>query len=504
MNLVSLLLGGAAGNPVSPALIGEDESLTLGRLDDLARRLAAVIAARADRGARVVILARNEPGFAVAYLGALAAGLVAVPLNPASPPAALAREMQGVGAALVVATPSCCEGAREAAALAAASIEVLVVEWGAGSALDAAEPAPVVDASDDDLAVLLFTSGTGGAPKAAMLTHGCLAANIEQVQSHPGLALLSGDTVLGVLPLFHVFGLNVVLGLALVAGAPVALVDRFDPAAALARIRRDRVTVLAAVPAMYSAWLALDVDAAPADAFAGVRLAVSGAAALRPEVAAAMKNRFGVTVHEGYGLTEASPIVTTAAVDGEAHPGSIGPPLRGVEVRLVDNDGADALEGDPGEIWVRGPNVFAGYWGEPETSSKVLVEGGWLRTGDVAVADPDGWLRIVDRAKDLIIVSGFNVYPAEVEEALASHPDVAAAAVVGEPNERTGEAVVAFVVPSPGVAPDKAELVRHAGKRLARYKLPSRVEVVDDLPRSWGGKLLRRELRPEGGAGTRL
>ena len=224
-----------------------------------------------------------------------------------------------------------------------------------------------------------------------------------------------------------------------------------------------------------------------------MRLCVSGAASLPAATVDGMRRRFGVVVHDGYGLTEASPVVTTTAVVDEPRPGSVGPPLPGVEVRLVDRDGQAVLEGDPGEILVRGANVFAGYWNDDATTRVVLADG-WLHTGDLAVADRDGWLTLVDRAKDLIIVSGFNVYPGEVEDALRSHPDVADVAVIGEPHPRTGETVVAFVVAVPGTHPDPVELLRHAGRRLARYKLPTRVDVVDALPRTLAGKLVRREL----------
>jgi long-chain acyl-CoA synthetase len=226
-----------------------------------------------------------------------------------------------------------------------------------------------------------------------------------------------------------------------------------------------------------------------------VRLAVSGAAALSEEVADAFGERFGVVVHQGYGLTEASPIVTSTAVGtGMPRPGSIGPPLPGVEVRIVDVDGADALLGDPGELLVRGPNVFPGYWHDDEATARAL-QGGWLHTGDVAVVEESGDLHLVDRAKDLVIVSGFNVYPVEVEDVLREHPGVADAAVVGEPNPRTGETVVAHVVPAPGSEIDEGALAAHAAHALARYKCPSRYEVVAELPRTLAGKVLRRELR---------
>ncbi len=206
-----------------------------------------------------------------------------------------------------------------------------------------------------------------------------------------------------------------------------------------------------------------------------------------------MRERFGVEVHDGYGLTEASPVVTTTAVEPVARPGSIGPPLPDVEVRLLDRDGNAVLEGDPGEIVVRGPNVFAGYWNDPAATNAVLVDG-WLHTGDIAVADADGWLTLVDRAKDVVIVSGFNVFPGEVEDALRTHRDVEDVAVIGEPHPRTGETIVAYVVARPGTTPDPVELLRHAGRQLARYKLPTRVVVVDALPRTLAGKLVRRAL----------
>jgi long-chain acyl-CoA synthetase len=396
---------------------------------------------------------------------------------------------------LVVASPGYADLARRACGQSATDVPLLVLDPDDDQELPA-DPLSAVSRDDDDLAVLLFTAGTAGAPKPAMLTHGSLLANLAQMQAHPGLRVGPDDVALGVLPLFHVFGLNVVLGLALTAGGAVSLVDHFHPTETLARVRADGVTVIAAVPAILEAWLGLGTDVAPDDAFARVRLCVSGAAPLPPALVTGMYSRFAVHVHDGYGLTEASPVVTTSAVSATPRPGSVGPPLPGVEVRLVDTDGQDVLSGDPGEILVRGPNVFAGYWREPEATERVLA-GGWLHTGDIGVADDDGWLSLVERAKDVIIVSGFNVYPGEVEQVLASHADVADVAVVGEPHPRTGETVVAYVVPKPGASPDPVELLRHAGRRLARYKLPTRVELVDELPRSFAGKLLRRSLSPE-------
>lgn len=492
MNLGEVLLAKASTTPDAPALLAPGP-VSFGALALSSGRLAAHVASRIEPGDRVVLLAGNEPAFVHVYLATLAAGGVAVPVNGTSPSLELARELEVVEPALVIASPPFADLARRACGQCANDVPSMVYDADAPGELPADPLVPVARAADD-LAVLLFTAGTAGAPKPAMLTHGSLLANIEQMQAHPGLRIAASDVVLDVLPLFHVFGLNVVLGLTLMAGASVSMVDHFHPTETLNRVRTDGVTVIAVVPAILEAWLALDDTAAPADAFSRVRLCVSGAAPLAASLVSRMHERFGVDVHDGYGLTEASPVVTTSAIAVKPRVGSVGPPLPGIELRLVDADGQDVLEGDPGEILVRGANVFSGYWGDPEASARVLSPDGWLHTGDVGVADRDGWLALVERAKDVVIVSGFNVYPGEVEQVLAQHADVADVAVVGEPHPRTGETIVAYVVPKPGTHPDPVELLRHAGRRLARYKLPTRVELVDEVPRSFAGKLLRRKL----------
>jgi long-chain acyl-CoA synthetase len=490
VNLAAALLQHANAVPDEVAIVAP-ERVTIGELATVSGRLAARLARDVAPGDRVVLLSGNDVTFVQAYLAILTVGAVAVPVNATSPSLELARELEVVEPALVITSPAFADLARRACGQAG-GVPVIVYEAGDEAEL-APEPVAPVEREPADVAVLLFTAGTAGAPKPAMLTHGSLLANLEQMQAHPGLRVGPGDVALAVLPFFHVFGLNVVLGLALVAGAAVTLVDHFHPTETLHRVRTDGVTVIAVVPAVLEAWVALDTATAPADALAKVRLCVSGAAPLTSTLVEGMRERFGVDVHDGYGLTEASPVVTTSAVAARPRVGSVGPPLPGIEVRLVDADGHDVLAGDPGEIIVRGANVFAGYWGDADATERVLVDG-WLHTGDVGVADDDGWLALVERAKDVVIVSGFNVYPGEVEQVLAQHADVADVAVVGEPHPRTGETVVAFVVPKEGQQPDPVELLRHAGRRLARYKLPTRVELVDELPRSFAGKLLRRAL----------
>jgi long-chain acyl-CoA synthetase len=335
-----------------------------------------------------------------------------------------------------------------------------------------------------------------------MLSHRNLMANLDHLASGPG-RLLPDDLALCALPLFHIFGLNGVLGVALHVGAAILLVEHFDPGPVLDLIGAHGVTVLAGSPTMYAA-LATAPNS-PTNATATVRLAYCGAAPLSAEVARAWEQRFGPPLRQGYGLTEASPSVTRPPVGEHPRPGSIGVPLPGVEVRLVDDDGEDSLAGDPGEIWVRGDNVFEGYWGDEEASRDVLTPDGWLRTGDVAVAGDDGQLYIVDRAKDLIIVSGFNVYPAEVEETLGLHPAVAEVAVVGVPDPYRGETVKAFVVTRDGDltgAREHAcaeELIRFCTERLASYKCPASISFVPSLPHGLAGKVLRRALLAQPG-----
>ena len=348
-----------------------------------------------------------------------------------------------------------------------------------------------IEVDPESVSTIMYTSGTTGVPKGVILSHGNLRANLEQMQETP-IALRREDISLCVLPLFHIYGLNVVLNLSIYVGAKLVLLERFHAKDALDAIRAESVTLVAAAPPAYVEWLAL--EDAPADAFATVRAAVSGAAPLSGEVLTGFKRRFDTTIWEGYGLTETSPALTTTAMGGTAKPGSIGRPLPRVEIRLLDEDGEEAEEGDPGEVVVRGPNVFSGYWNQPEATARRLVDG-WFKTADVAITDDDGDLYLVDRRTDLIIVSGFNVFPREVEDVVRRHPKVADVAVVGMPDARSGEAVRAVVVAVAGESLTMEDVVEFAGTSLAPYKVPSRVDVVSEIPRNAAGKVLRRALK---------
>ena len=421
----------------------------------VARWRGGLVASGVRAGDRVAIVAGNTLDFVVAHLAAIGIGAVSVPLNPQAPAAELARELAMVDPFAAIADTSSAELLADGVTLTPeTAVQVL-----SSQDLEIGQPHPLVDVSKDDPALLLFTG-----------------------QSH---------VFVGVIPLFHVFGLNTVLHLSLLTGGLLVLADFAGPGETINLISQHQATVVAGPPTL---WRALtrhpDTDG---DALQSVVLAVSGAAKLPPQLKTDTESRFGITLHEGYGLTESSAVVaSTLATDAPL--GSVGKLLPGVNARIVNQAGEDCLIGDPGELWVRGPMVFPGYWGE-QAGSGPLTEDGWLKTGDVALVDDDGYLAIVDRQKDLIIVSGFNVFPAEVEAVLAAHPDVADVGVVGEPSERTGEAVVAFVVPEDDVTLAESELRQHCEAELARYKIPHRFVIAPDLPVGPTGKLQRTRLQ---------
>jgi len=435
MNLATLLEGHPA---TAPALISRGNTTTYGQLrEHVAGMRGALASMGVDRGDRVALLLGNTVEFVVAYFACLGRGIICVPLNPTAPAPELQRELSVVGARAVVIAPSAVAGWSQVDRASLPHLtHVITTSGDVPGAVHFAElvtkpVAPVVDVQADDLAIMLFTSGTAGSPKAAMLSHGNLQSNLEQLAQ---VRKLDGtDVVYGVLPLFHIFGLNVVLAYSLMRGSVIVLVERFDPMTAIDTIRDRNVTLIPGAPPL---WMAFEqMPNLSKDTFASVRTALTGAAKMPEHTTRALHERFGLLVTEGYGLTECSPVVTTTTDVDKATAltkiGSIGRVLPGVEVRLVDDNGDNTLRGDAGEIWVRGPNVFRGYFEDSQATARALTPDGWLRTGDIAVIDDEGFLYLVDRAKDLIIVSGFNVYPAEVEEALLEHASVAQAAVVG-------------------------------------------------------------------------
>ena len=358
--------------------------------------------------------------------------------------------------------------------------------------------AAVTQRSGDDDAVILYTSGTTGRPKGAELTH----ANLTRNAGLTAATLLNAgpdDVIMGCLPLFHVFGLTCGLNATIAGGGTLTLLPRFDPAKALEIIGRDQVTIFEGVPTMYAAMLHHPAHAS-ADA-SSLRTCVSGGAAMPVAVMRGFEQAFGCVILEGYGLSETSPVASFNHPGKVRKPGSIGTPVEGVEMRVVDADGHPVPDGEVGEIAISGHNVMKGYWGKPEATAEVMkgvgeVGGGWFLTGDLAKVDDDGYFFIVDRKKDLIIRGGYNVYPREIEEVLHEHPAVAEVAVIGIPHDELGEDVGAAVVLKPGSTATPAELRAFAKDRVAAYKYPRYVWLLPELPKGPTGKILRREVQP--------
>lgn len=493
---VNLLDSLAVSDSARTALIVGDDRLSYG---DLFARAAGwrghLLAQGLVPGNQVVLIAGNSADFVIAHLACVGAGLVLVPLNPQSPLPELEAELAAVNPNALIVGPA---GAEAHRALVAAGIAPPLV-FAADPALCRAgcidlsadgPTADVVAVDADHIAALLFTSGTAGPPKPAILTHGNLTTSVAAIRALPLGFDTNRHTLLAIIPLFHVFGLNVILNFGLSIGATLVLGDFGGPDQTAKQIREHSVTVMGGPPAL---WASLLDSTASASDFESVQLALSGASKLNGRVAEALHERFGLDVREGYGLTESSGILTSAM--GTASPrGSVGQQLPGVELRIVDQAGDDVLVGDAGEILARGAMVSPGYWNDDEATTRAKDDAGWLRTGDLAIVDENGCISIVDRLKDLIIVSGFNVHPVEVEAALQSHDEVLLAAVVGESTDAHEESVVAYVVLTPNAGIDGAGLVAHCQARLARYKVPQRVSIVDAIPTTAVGKIRRRDL----------
>lgn len=482
MNIASIIEG-HEGDRI--ALIDGDLTIDYA---ELRRRVAAARRHFADAGLqpgqRLAIVAGNEIDFVVAVFAGLGLGAHMVPVAPMSPVPEIERKMASVEPDLLVLGDA-------GSWLADDGIDLGIPRVDLAGALEPSleeRPAPpIVECDDDEIAFLMLTSGVSSDAKVAMLSHGNLIWAHNAIQNRGDNGLQPDDTSLGVLPFTHIFGLNMVLFGTLSAGARLVLQRRFQAEESLRLIREYGISVLAGAPPMWQRWGAAE---GPDDSLRSIVHASSGAAALPLAVFEAVRDRFGLEVAEGYGLTETSPIVTWSR-GIEVRPTSVGKVIEGAEVVLAEPDGTPVDVGDTGEVVVRSPGVFKGYLNSPELTEQVLTDDGWFWTGDVGVFDDDGYLYLVDRVKDIVIVSGFNVYPAEVETALLEHPEVRGAVVVGAADVDTGETVVAHVLGSVTAQ----ELDAHARARLSRYKCPTDYRFVDELPVAPTGKLIRRELR---------
>ncbi|TFV52392.1 long-chain fatty acid--CoA ligase [Blastococcus sp. TF02A-35] len=498
-NLAQNLLDAADAAPDHPALRMDDVVLTYREFADASLRVAAALQDRGvGPGDRVGMVLPNVVSFPVVFYGALLAGAAVVPMNPLLKAREVQYYLEDSGARVVVTAEASAGPVQEAAA----TVGVEAVTVGAASPAELLGDeclTAAVDRADEDDAVILYTSGTTGQPKGAELTHANLRGNARTTHE----TLLQGggeDVIMGCLPLFHVFGLTCSLNAGVIARSCLTLIPRFDGGKALQVIERDRVTIFQGVPTMFAAMLH-QPDAEQHDV-SSLRLCVSGGSAMPVEIMRAFEERFGCIVLEGYGLSETSPVASFNHPDAERKPGSIGTPIRGVEMRLVDDDGNDVPPGEVGEIAIRGENVMKGYWQRPEETAKAIPDG-WFRTGDLARRDDDGYYFIVDRKKEMIIRGGYNVYPREIEEALYEHPAVAEVAVIGVSHPDLGEEVAAAVALKPGATAEADELREFVKARVAAYKYPRHLWLVDALPKGPTGKILRRAVEVPAEVGSR-
>lgn len=453
-------------------------------------------------GDRVALLMGNSIEFVVSYFGIVRAGLVPIPLNPGY----TAREISEI---LEISEAKILLVSQEFAELGADSVpdscpamlcqEITSPRDSIRNFLKESvkslvrKPDAKIDfprIATDDLGLLLFTSGSDGTPKGVMLTNANLVSNVLSLLELRNPPIVSAeDTVLAVLPLFHIYGLNTVLTLALAAGASVVILDRFDASESLDVIAREHVTTVAGAPAMYLLWSRIP---SVSNSMRPVRLLSSGGAPLPIEVFNRFEELTGMRIFEGYGMTETSPVITSTVVNSMARAGCVGLPIAGTSIRIMADSGDEAEFGDPGEIWVKGPGVFLGYWPNRDSGPDSY---GWFGTGDIGYQDADGALHLVDRRRELIIVNGFNVFPREVEVALEALTDVAEAAVLGRPDTETGEAVSALIVLVPGSSATPESIGVAVALSLARFKCPTQIRVVQSLPKSATGKIAKGRLR---------
>lgn len=480
----------ATERPEATALLSADAHISY---RELARRSAAygglLREAGIATGDRVLLVAPTVAEFVVAYLGAQLIGAITITMNTMATVPEIGYVLDDSGARMAIAWHSARDAAQQAAT--ERNLPLLVLEPGAHAEPNSPVTEPV-HRSADDTAVLLYTSGTTGKPKGVELT----VANLnETARIFTDQLRLGPEDRFGTgLPLFHVFGQAVCLVTTLHTGASFAMVTPFEPRAMIEMIRDQRLTHVSGVPTMWNAMLHATGDYSPAD-FASLRLAASGGASLPGEVIRAFSDRFGCTILEGYGLTESTGAATYNPADREQRVGSVGAALPGTSIEVRDLDGKAVPADTVGEIFVRGPSIMKGYWNRPDATAAELPDG-WLKTGDLGRVDADGYVYIVDRAKDLIIRGGYNVYPREVEEVLYQHPDIVEVAVIGLADDRYGEEVGAVVAATPGVELEPEKLRTWAKERLSAYKVPHRFAFTDQLPKGATGKILKRAIDP--------
>jgi long-chain acyl-CoA synthetase len=474
-----------------PALRLDEVIVTYDALDDRAARVAGLLSTKGlQPGDRVGIMVPNVPEFAFVYYGILRAGGVVVPMNVLLKEREVRFYVSDSGARYLFAWHGFADEAQKGTV--GTQAELIVVAPGDFERMLSGSLSMLgnVEREGTDTAVILYTSGTTGTPKGAELTQHNMAENCRCCTEL--MRVSDRDVIFGALPLFHSFGQTCCLNNAVHAGACLTLLPRFDPGRALEIIQRDKVTLFEGVPTMYHAMLN-HTERTRYDASC-LHTCVSGGSAMPVEVMRRFEEAFGCVILEGYGLSESSPVASFNQLERERKPGSIGTPIRGVEMKIVDDEGNDLPSGEVGEIAIRGHNVMKGYWRRPKETAEAIRDG-WLLTGDMAWMDHDGFFFIVDRKKDMIIRGGFNVYPREVEEVLYEHPAILEAAVIGIPDDLLGEEVGAAVVRRPGEDVDADGVRAFVKDRVAAYKYPRHIWFTDELPKGSTGKVLKREIR---------
>jgi len=502
--LAEVVRDAAQRNGSKPAIIFQDNEISYAALDAAIERAANGLAARGiGHGDRVAIMLPNLPQFVIAYYAIQRVGGVVVPINVLYKAEEIAYVLNDSEAMALFVYEGFYPGTAEALPHAPSVAHIFFVgtsdapdgttPWNTLTDGSAPERAPIV-VTPDDLATICYTSGTTGRSKGAMLSHRNFLANCEQCDDLPRCAAREEDRALVVLPLFHIYGMNVCMTAMLRIGATMVLIPRFEATAVLAQMQKHRCTALYGAPPMFVAWVNLpDVSAFD---LSSVRFAFSGAAALPMQVLETFRDTTGVEIVEGYGLTEASPVSHSNAAGPISKPGMIGPAIPGVEARLADDDGTDVQPGAEGEILLRGENIFSGYWRMPEATAEAL-RGGWFHTGDIATVDDDGYYTIIDRKKDMINAGGLKIWPREVEEVLYRHPAVQEVAVVAMPDPYAGERPMAFVALKSGQTATADDLIAYCRDHLATFKAPRHIEFRSELPKLPTGKILRRVLRDD-------
>ena len=490
MNLAQILSDSATREAEQVAIKLDDFELNYALLEQAAMRIAGLLRARGiEAGDRVALMVPNVPQFAAIYYGILRVGAVVIPLNVLSKQREVEFFMRDSGAKLLFVWHVFRSEAEPVAAEVGSDLVAVDPQEFTQMLFRQEALTELVERDERDTAVMLYTSGTTGTPKGAELSHANLLENctacVDLFELH------EKAVVLGALPLFHAFGQTCALNTSVLSGGMLTLIPRFDASKALELIQRDRVTVFEGVPTMYGAMLHAP-DRAQYD-LSTLQICASGGAAMPVEVMRGFEAAFDCKILEGYGLSETSPVASFNHPDRERKPGSIGTPICGVEMRIVDEDDRQLSAGEIGEIVIRGHNVMKGYWGRPDATAAVIHDG-WFHSGDLGRIDDDGYFFIVDRKKDMIIRNGFNVYPREIEEVLYAHPAVREAAVIGLPHDESGEEIGAAVSLKQGAHATPDQLREFVKQQVAAYKYPRKVWILDELPKGPTGKILKREI----------